>query len=181
MDVLQELFGEIDVALKRLGGSYPEECRGMGATLSLCWLTAEWLYFGHIGDSRIYYFERATGSLRQISHDDTHIGWLRRNGKISEREARHHPRRTALQKGLGADYQFVNPQLGSIYLQPGDMFLLCSDGLTDGLFDAQIEEKLLALPSLQRPQEAIAQHLVESSLLSGGGGDNLTALVLEVL
>ena len=94
-----ELFGEIDFALKHLGGSYPEECRGMGATLSLCWLTAEWLHFGHIGDSRIYYLERATGTLRQISHDDTHIGWLRRNGKISEREARHHPRPHGPAKG----------------------------------------------------------------------------------
>jgi serine/threonine protein phosphatase PrpC len=180
IDVLGELFGEIDFALKHLGGSYPEECRGMGATLSLCWLTAEWLYFGHIGDSRIYYLERATGSLRQISHDDTHIGWLRRNGKISEREARHHPRRTALQKALGSDYQFVSPQVGSVYLQPGDLFLLCSDGLTEGLFDSQLAEKLLA--SASKPDgEAIAQNLVHASLQSGGGADNLTALVIEVV
>ena len=175
LEVLGELFGEIDFALKRLSGSYPEECLGMGATLSLCWLTAEWLYFAHIGDSRIYYLERATGSLRQISHDDTHIGWLRRNGKITEREARHHPGRAALQKALGADYQFVDPQLGSVYLQPGDQFLLCSDGLTEGLYDSQIAEKLLA-PSTQ----PTAQHLVRSSLESGGG-DNITALVIEML
>jgi len=180
IDVLGELFGEIDVALKRLGGSYPEECRGMGATLSLCWLTAEWMYFGHIGDSRIYYLERATGALRQISHDDTHIGWLRRNGKISEREARHHPRRTALQKALGSDYQFVSPQVGSVFLQPGDLFLLCSDGLTEGLFDSQIAERLLA--SASRPAgQPIAQDLVRASLQSGGGGDNLTAVVIELV
>jgi protein phosphatase len=180
IDVLVELFGEIDFALKHLGGSYPEECRGMGATLSLCWLTVEWLHFGHIGDSRIYYLERATGALRQISHDDTHIGWLRRNGKISEREARHHPGRTALQKALGSDYQFVTPQVGSVYLQPGDMFLLCSDGLTDGLFDSQIAEKLLD-PAPPPDAPPIAQRLVHSSLQSGGGADNLTALVIEVM
>jgi protein phosphatase len=180
IDILGELFARIDFALKHLGGSYPEECRGMGATLSLCWLTAEWLYFGHIGDSRIYYLERATGALRQISHDDTHIGWLRRNGKISEREARHHPGRTALQKALGADYQFVSPQVGSVYLQPGDLFLLCSDGLTEGLFDSQLAEKLLATAS-QPDAQPVAQRLVHSSLQSGGGGDNLTALVIEVM
>ncbi len=176
IDVLAELFGEIDFALKHLGESYPEECRGMGATLSLCWLTAEWLYFGHIGDSRIYYFEKATASLRQISQDDTHIGWLRRNGKISEREARVHPRRTALQKALGADYQFVSPQVGTVYLQPGDMFLLCSDGLTEGLFDSQIAQRLLATS----PPPS-AQHLVQACLQSGGGADNITALVIEVM
>ncbi len=180
IEVLEELFDEIDFALKHLGGSYPEDCRGMGATLSMCWLTAEWLHFAHIGDSRIYYLERATGSLRQISHDDTHIGWLRRNGKISEREARVHPRRTALQKGLGADYQFVSPQVGSVYLQPGDLFLLCSDGLTEGLYDSQLAEKLLASASHPVAQP-VAQHLVSASLDSGGGGDNLTALVIELL
>jgi protein phosphatase len=173
IDVLEELFGEIDFALKYLGTSYPDDCHGMGATLSLCWLTSEWLYFGHIGDSRIYYLERATGALRQITHDDTHIGWLRRNGKITEREARHHPRRTALQKGLGADYQFVHPQVGSIYLQPGDLFLLCSDGLTEGLFDNQIADHLLT------PQPT-AQQLVHSALACAGT-DNITALVIEVL
>ena len=175
LEVLQELFSEIDFTLKHLGGSYPQECLGMGATLSLCWFTAERLYFGHIGDSRLYYLERATGSLRQISHDDTHIGWLRRNGKITEREARHHPRRTALQKGLGADYQFVHPQVGSIYLQPGDLFLLCSDGLTEGLYESQIAENLLS-----SAQEPVAERLVRSSL-ECGGRDNITALVIEML
>jgi len=180
IDVLQELFGEIDFALKHLGGSYPEECLGMGATLSLCWLTAEWLYFGHIGDSRIYYFERSTGMLRQISHDDTHIGWLRRNGKITEREARQHPRRTALQKALGADYQFVSPQVGSVYLQPGDMFVLSSDGLTEGLFDSQIADRLLGM-AFNPNGQPIAEQLVGASLQSGGGRDNITAIVIELI
>jgi len=176
IEVLVELFGQIDFALKYLGGSYPEDCLGMGATLSLCWFTAEWLHFAHIGDSRIYYLERATGALRQISHDDTYVGWLRRNGKITEREARQHPRRTALQKALGADYQFVDPQVGSVYLQPGDIFLLCSDGLSEGLFESQIAAELLK-PSATEP--AAAQRLVRASL-ECGGGDNITALVIEL-
>ena len=174
LEVLEELYGEIDFALKYLGGSYPEDCRNMGATLSLCWLTAEWMYYAHIGDSRIYYLEGATGRLRQISHDDSHIGWLRRNGKMSEREARAHPRRTALQKALGADYQFVTPQVGTVYLQPGDKFLVCSDGLNEGLFDSQIEEKLLS-PSGKTHAENLVECAVETA-----GGDNVTAVVIEV-
>ncbi|HEX4086857.1 MAG TPA: protein phosphatase 2C domain-containing protein [Chthoniobacteraceae bacterium] len=177
IEVLEEMFGEVDFALKYLGGSYPEDCQGMGATLSLCWLTAEWMYFAHIGDSRIYYLERATGTLKQISQDDTHIGWLKRNGKISEREAMHHPRRTALQKGLGSDYQFVKPQVGSVYLQPGDLFLLCSDGLGDGLFDSQIAERLLATNGAPDAAEAI----IRASLESGAGKDNITAVVIGLM
>ncbi len=176
LEVLEELFGRIDFALKHLGGSYPDDCRGMGATLSLCWLTAEWLYFAHIGDSRIYYLEGAAGSLRQISQDDTHVGWLQRNGKITEHEARRHPGRAALQKALGSDYQFVRPQVGAVYLQPGDAFLICTDGLTEGLYDGQIAERLRS-PSDQSP----ARQLVRSALECGGGRDNLTALVVELL
>ena len=177
IDVLEEMFGEVDFALKYLGGSYPEDCRGMGATLSLCWLTAEWMYFAHIGDSRIYYQEGATGTLKQISQDDTHIGWLKRNGKISEREAREHPRRTALQRGLGSDYQFVKPQVGSVYLQPGDRFLLCTDGLGDGLFESQISEKLVA----HAASPNAAHEIVNASMESGAGKDNITALVIELM
>ncbi len=174
LEVLEELYDEIDFALKYLGGSYPEECRNMGATLSLCWLTAEWMYYGHIGDSRLYYLEGATGRLRQISNDDSHIGWLRQNGKISEREARMHPRRTALQKALGADYQFVTPQLGTVFLQPGDKFLLCTDGLNEGLYDSQLEE--IMKDGAEGPR---AEALVRAALETAGG-DNVTAVVIEV-
>src|SRR4029078_1068477 len=111
--VLQELFGEIHNALVYLGASY-EECAGMEATLSLAWFTPGWMYFGHIGDSRIYYLPAGTNTLKQLSHDDTHVGWLLRNGKINEREARAHPLRNALQKALGGGHQFVAPHVGAV-------------------------------------------------------------------
>ena len=76
--------------------------RSARKTLSLSWFTPGRMYFGHIGDSRIYYLASRTGALKQLSQDDTHVGWLFRQGKISEREAREHLRRHALQKALGA-------------------------------------------------------------------------------
>ena len=85
-DVLTELFGQIHRALVYVGNSY-EECSGMEATLSLCWFTPGWMYFGHIGDSRIYYLPAQGGGIKQLSHDDTHVGWLYRNGKLNERES----------------------------------------------------------------------------------------------
>ena len=60
-DVLTELFTQIHRALVFVGGSY-EECEGMQTTLSLCWFTPGWMYFGHIGDTRIYYLPRAGGN-----------------------------------------------------------------------------------------------------------------------
>jgi protein phosphatase len=126
-DVLIELFDQIHRALMRYA-SY-DECSGMGATLSLAWFTPQRMFFGHIGDSRIYHLP-AAGGIQQLTHDDTHVGWLFRTGKINEREARMHPRRNVLQRALGAGHQFVEPQLGAVELKVGDRFLLCSDGLT---------------------------------------------------
>ena len=176
-DVLTELFQQIHRAILFLGESY-DECSGMGATLSLCWFTPGWMHFAHIGDSRIYYLPAGENTIRQVSHDDTHVGWLFRKGEINEREARNHPRRNILQKALGAGHQFVDPQLGTISCEPGDIFLLCTDGVTDGLFDEQILERLRH----PDPAEAglnPALRLVNASL-ERSGRDNTTALVIEV-
>ena len=176
-DLLTELFGEVHRALAYLGSSY-EECSGMEATLSLCWLTPGWLYFGHIGDSRIYYLP-ATGGIKQLSHDDTHVGWLFRNGKINEREARTHPRRNVLQKALGGGNQFVDPQVGAVGYEVGDSFLLCTDGLVEGLYDHHLTE-LLTPAELSRQDGNPARRLVEASL-EKGARDNTTALVIQVV
>ena len=177
-DVLTELFTEIHRALVYLGSSY-EECAGMETTLSLCWFTPGWMYFGHIGDSRIYHLPAQAGGIKQLSQDDTHVGWLFRNGKINEREVRSHPRRHLLQKALGGGNQFVDPQMGAVEYQAGDIFLLCTDGLVGGLYDDE-------LVALLRPPESAgavadpAHHLVKESLAKDGG-DNTTALVILVV
>jgi PPM family protein phosphatase len=177
-DVLDELFNEIHRALMFLGHS-DEECSGMGATLSLCWFVPGWMHFAHIGDSRIYYLSGRDGGIRQITHDDTYVGWLFRKGEINEREARNHPRRNVLQKALGAGHQFIEPQVGSVAYEPGDVFLLCSDGLVEGLFDERLLDFLRPAESAAAG-ESIAQRLVSASV-ENSGRDNTTALVVGVL
>ncbi|MDB6149760.1 MAG: Protein phosphatase [Chthoniobacter sp.] len=176
-DVLGELFTQIHKALLILGGSDPD-CHGMGATLSLCWFTPGWMYFAHIGDSRIYYLPAREAGVRQLSQDDTHVGWLYRHGKITERQARCHPGRSSLQRALGAGNQFVEPQVGAVGYESGDRFLLCTDGLVDGLFDEQIVQRLRA-PDAAEVALTPAQRLVTASL-ERSGRDNTTALVVEV-
>ncbi len=177
-DVLEELFEQIHRALMFLGRSY-EECSGMGATLSLCWFTPGWMHFGHIGDSRIYYLPARGGGIRQVSHDDTYVGWLFRKGEINEREARNHPRRTVLQKALGAGHQFVDPQVGAVAYERGDIFLLCTDGLVDGLYDSILVD-LLRSPEPGAAAANPAQRLVRAAL-ERAGRDNTTALIVEAL
>ncbi|HEY3857108.1 MAG TPA: protein phosphatase 2C domain-containing protein [Verrucomicrobiae bacterium] len=177
-DVLEELFAQVHDALKYLGNSY-DECTGMEATLSLCWFTPGWMYFGHIGDSRIYFLPGEPGPIKQLTEDDTHVGWLLRNGKITEHEARTHPRRNVLQKALGGGNQFVTPQVGAVGYEPGDTFLLCTDGLYEGLHSSALEE-LLRQPESSSPTPTAASRLVTESLAQYGR-DNSTALVIRVV
>ena len=176
-DVLTELYAQVHRALAYLGSSY-DECRGMETTMSLCWFTPGWMYFGHVGDSRIYYLPARGGGIKQLSEDDTYVGWLFRNGKLNEREARTHPRRNVLQKSLGGNNQFVDPQVGAVGCEPGDIFLLCTDGLTDGLYDSALLD-LLRPATPVGPEVNPAQRLVDASVLASGR-DNTTALVIQI-
>ncbi|HZM02778.1 MAG TPA: protein phosphatase 2C domain-containing protein, partial [Candidatus Saccharimonadales bacterium] len=144
--------------------------------LSLCWFAPGRMYFGHIGDSRIYHLSARDGSIKQLTEDDTHVGWLFRQGQLNEREARTHPRRNVLQKALGGGNQFVDPQFGAVPCESGDIFLLCTDGLVEGLYDHTLLELLRA----SRPADDPARLLVEASL-EKDGRDNTTALVIQVL
>ena len=172
-NILAEIMAEIHKGMMSMGKSY-QECAGMGATLSLGWFTPGWMHFSHIGDSRIYRLPRG-GKLEQLTHDHSHPGWLRRTGQINEREARTHPRRNALQQVLGAGHQFAEPQLGAAPCLAGDRFLLCTDGVIDGLWDRRLEEMLLKHSGVDKLAGRMVEEAVETS-----GRDNATAVVVEV-
>jgi protein phosphatase len=173
-DVLTELYAQIHRQLVYLGNSY-DECHGMQTTMSLGWFTPGWMYFGHVGDSRIYHLAKGKKEIRQLSEDDTHVGWLLRNGKINEREARTHPRRNVLQKALGGENQFVDPQVGAVSCERGDVFLLCTDGLTEGLYNHQVVDLLRIRGEDFNPAKALVEEAVKNY-----GKDNTTALVVQV-
>jgi protein phosphatase len=176
-EILAKLFAAIHADMLKLGFSY-DECAGMGATLSLAWLTPVWLNFAHLGDSRIYHLPKNSGCA-QLTEDHSHVGWLYRQGKINEREARTHPRRNVFHQALGAGNQFAEPHLGGIAHTPGDRFLLCSDGVTDGLWNRQLDE-LIRTPPPELAALPPAQRLVESAVAQSGR-DNATAVVIEIL
>ncbi len=177
-DLLVELFEAIHHELLKLGQSY-EECAGMGATLSLCWFSPEWMYFAHIGDSRIYYLPKE-GGLTQITHDHSQVGWMRREGQLNEREARDHPRRNVLNQVLGGGNQFIDPHIGAVGYRPGDRFVICSDGLVDGLWDHHIEEIVRTPPPPEQATFSTAQLLINGAL-EHSSRDNITTVVVEIL
>ncbi len=176
-DVLAELYTQIHRQLVYLGNCY-DECHGMQTTLSLGWFTPGWLYYGHVGDSRIYHLPKGQTTVKQLTEDDTHVWWLYRQGQINERQARTHPRRNVLQKALGGSNQFVDPQVGAVACERGDFFLLTSDGLTEGLYDHYLVDILRA--SAKDDKINPAQLLVNEAV-KNDGRDNTTALVVQVV
>ncbi len=176
-DVLDALVHETHDEMDFMGKNY-EEVQGMGATLSLCWFHPGWLHYVHVGDSRIYYLP-ASGGLKQITHDHSYVGRLLRDGKINEREARNHPQRNEIEQVVGGRHQKLDPQIGSIGYEIGDKFMICSDGVLDGLWDNGIE-KIIRNPMPWLKNYPPAEALVRESL-SESGRDNITAIVVEVI
>lgn len=168
-DALLAIFEQTHAALRELGHHY-EECRGMGATLSLCWFMPGWMAFAHIGDSRIYYLPK-NGDMLQISEDHSQVGKLLRAGKINERQARNHPRKNVISQVLGGQRELIDPQIGRVGCEAGDRFLICSDGIVDGLWDRRIDE----LARSEFSAQAMVDYAVRES-----GRDNTTALLIEV-
>lgn len=170
------LFHKIHMQLTMLGECY-EEGHNMGATLSLIWYCHDRFYFGHLGDSRIYLLPK-DGGMQQITQDHTYPGWLYRKGELNERQLRTHPRNNVLTQSLGSGNQFIDPQIGEIVCQPGDRIVLCTDGVTDGLWDHAIED-LVRQPPKSLDGVPVADRLVHSAVAESGR-DNATALVVEV-
>ena len=175
-DFLVELVESIHDAMTLQGRAY-EECAGMGATLTLSWITPRRVYFAHVGDSRLYFLPVA-GGIRQVSEDHTHVGWLLRQGRITAYEAKHHPRRHQLQQVLGGQQSKPTPQVGSIDYELGDQIVLVTDGISDGL-SARGIESLVREPPARLAGEPVSHRLIKEAM-DISGRDNLTAIVVKL-
>ena len=151
-----------------------EECHGMAATLALAWFTPENLYLANAGDSRIYLSRQ--GALTQLTRDHTSAFGQWQRGEISEIQFRNHPRRSALYEVVGGGHPGVCPHFAAIPYHPGDRFLLCSDGLIDGLWERHIADALAKCP--ENPL-ATTEALLRRSL-ENCGIDDTTLIVVTV-
>ncbi|WP_326698602.1 protein phosphatase 2C domain-containing protein [Streptomyces sp. NBC_01754] len=149
------------------------QLEGMGTTLTALLWTGQRLGLVHVGDSRAYLLR--DGVLTQITQDHTWVQRLVDEGRITEEEATTHPQRSLLMRALGSG-DHVEPDLSIREVRAGDRYLICSDGLS-GVVSHQTMEETLA--SYQGPQETI-QDLIQLAL-RGGGPDNITCIVADVL
>ncbi len=146
---------------------------GMGATVVALNIRGRRALVAHMGDSRAYLFR--TRRLTQLTDDHSIVGILLRQGEITEEEARHHPARGRLSRfvGMGGD---VGPDVRSIRLRAGDRLLLCTDGLTGMVDDANIAQ---LLGEHSDPDAACASLVAAAN--AAGGVDNVTALVIDCI
>ena len=151
---------------------------GMGATLTALWLDgAGGAWLGQIGDSRLYRLR--DGILAQLSPEHSPVGRMREQGLITEEESHRHRYRSMIDQSLGGDPATFAPEVIPIDLAPGDIVLLCSDGLTDGLRDADLTRLLLPLADGKSTPSAACAAVIEAGN-AASGRDNITALVAQL-
>jgi serine/threonine protein phosphatase PrpC len=147
---------------------------GMGTTITAAAVNgqAETVVIGHVGDSRAYRLR--DGILQRLTRDHSLVEEMRRRGQITEAQAEDHPQRSIITRALGPEAE-VEADIQSVPSAPGDIFMLCSDGLTTMLGDERIRELLMGATSL----EAATNTLIDEANRAGGR-DNITVVLFQV-
>ncbi|MGH3027080.1 MAG: Stp1/IreP family PP2C-type Ser/Thr phosphatase [Gaiellaceae bacterium] len=148
------------------------EASGMGTTVTAAILTNGRVSIGHVGDSRAYRIRN--GELEQLTEDHSLVADLMRSGRLTPEEADAHPQRSVITRALGTDAD-VDVDTVTVDVEPGDLFLLCSDGLTTMV----PEEDILRIAHEADNLDGAARTLVRAAN-SGGGEDNITVVLFKV-
>ena len=146
---------------------------GMGTTMTVALVEEGAVFFGHVGDSRAYLIR--DGKLEQLTEDHSLVAELVRSGKLSPEEAETHPQRSVITRALGTDPD-VDVDTFSIPTQPGDLFMLCSDGLTSMVED----DVILSTVEKHRDNLQTAAKALIRAANKGGGEDNITVVFFEI-
>jgi len=146
---------------------------GMGTTMTVALVEDGRVAIGHVGDSRAYLIRG--GKVEQLTEDHSLVAELVRSGKLSPEEADSHPQRSVITRVLGTDPD-VDVDTFSVEAQPGDLFLICSDGLTSMVDDGTI---LREVERNRGDLSSAAKALVRAANKSGGD-DNITIIFFEI-
>jgi PPM family protein phosphatase len=146
---------------------------GMGTTMTVALVEEGSVVFGHVGDSRAYLIR--DGKLEQLTEDHSLVAELVRSGKLSPEEAETHPQRSVITRALGTDPD-VDVDTFSIPTHPGDLFMLCSDGLTSMVED----DVILGTVENHRDNLQTAAKALIRAANKGGGEDNITVVFFEI-
>jgi protein phosphatase len=145
---------------------------GMGTTLTAAYVGDDEISIAHVGDSRAYCLR--DGKLMRLTKDHSLVDELISSGRLTPEEAEHHPQRSVITRALGPESQ-VDVDTGTHRARPGDVYLLCSDGLTSMVSEEQAAEILRAAPSLREAGRRLIQAANDA-----GGRDNITVVLFRL-
>ena len=181
-DLLRELEGKTP-SVAALSGAIEEVNRqiyhqqehddaltGMGTTLSVLWMSDDFVYIGHVGDSRVYLLR--DGEFRQMTLDHSLVEQLVREGVLTEEEAQNHPMRNIITRAIGTD-ESVEVDVVVEERRKGDLWLACSDGLHGLVDDRQMRD------ALRQYAPEKAAHVLLKAALDAGGRDNVTLVIVH--
>jgi serine/threonine protein phosphatase PrpC len=168
---LQAALTEANLLI-RAAINHDPSLEGMATTLTAMVVTDRGLAIGHIGDSRAYAWRGR--ALTQLTRDDTYVQGLVDSGIITLDEARRHPQRSLVTQALNGNQ--IAPTFAVVAPQPGDRFLLCSDGLSDYVDDQKIADALASYPDLQQCVEQLV-----GLALDAGAPDNVSVVLADVV
>jgi serine/threonine protein phosphatase PrpC len=146
--------------------------RGMGTTLTATLVDGDAVSVGHVGDSRAYRLR--DGDLVQLTQDHSLVAELERSGQLTPEAAEHHPQRSIITRALGPEPE-VEVDTHTHPARAGDVYVLCSDGLTGMISDSELATLLRAAPSLESAAEALVRAANQS-----GGKDNITVVLFRL-
>jgi serine/threonine protein phosphatase PrpC len=149
-----------------------ESRRGMGTTLTLAKVHGDEVSLAHVGDSRAY--RMRDGELTQLTRDHSLVAELERSGQITAEAAEHHPQRSIITRALGPEPD-VEVDTYTLTGRAGDLFLICSDGLTSMISDDEVTSILRSASTLDEAAEALVRAANQS-----GGKDNITVILFRL-
>ena len=145
------------------------ELEGMGTTLEVCVIYNNKAYIGHVGDSRIYRIRKDV--IRKLTKDHSYVQKLVEDKKITREEAKTHPKKNMLMKALGCT-PYVEPDIRARNFEKGDIFIMCSDGLTNMVEESRIY-------SLVKQDITSATDKLIEEANNAGGLDNITVIIIK--
>lgn len=168
-DTVRFAIYEANRAIYQRSKAEPDKA-GMGTTVTALWVDETRVYLAHVGDSRAYLLR--DGEMNQMSRDHSVVAEMLQRGEITPEEARVHPHRHYITRAVGTGL-YVSPDVHRFERRPGDVWLLCSDGLSNYVEGSEMGELLQGKGDWNHKLS-----LMVELALRRGGSDNITALVV---
>lgn len=170
-DILRRAIEHVNLTIYKMGRTQPE-LKGMGTTLCCLLFHSQGVILAHVGDSRIY--RMRDRKLTQLTQDHSLVCDLLAQGQIDNRQANDFMYKNIITKAIGTEPR-VKPSLSTQEVESEDVYLMCSDGLSDLLTNEEIQNIMLISPSLP-----IAADVLVATANSKGGFDNITVVIAKV-